>query len=392
MKKKNLFITIGSIILVGLITISLITIKSNSKNKITKIGFYNLPENCIQVIQEILTSNSTINYSFKTINEKEFLSKNLHKKYQMVFCYNDANTKILANSAIEIPENVKSRMPSTIKTSQFYTDENKNTKIMPIAIDYFAASYLETTDRVYKIPVPETFEEIGNFAHTSKYYYSVPLLIAGEVDDNINSLFTLMVQSYGGKEAYFNMLEQIKNTDDFSKIYDYKIGGLADDNITVSYLLDILKDWQKNNYFAFNWTTMPLAQTDMIIEDNHVALSFMTLSEHRTKPLPNAKYYKKLNLACDVQPVIVGMGFKDSEAVRIAMNRLSLPDSQELISFKTRLGPSMLQGTSYDIQADDARFFAAATETGPVPDLGTAALKTKEQRSLLAQAIRNYFE
>lgn len=392
MKKRNLFLAIGSIILVGLITAGLFTVKVIKNKKITKVAFYDLPETSIEVIKEILTKDTKVEYIFQNITEKEYLSKNLNKKYQMIFCYNDANTKILANSAIQIPENVKSRMPSTIKTSKFFTDENSNTKIMPVAIDYFAPSYLETTNRLYEIPLPETFVDIGKFAHTSKYYYSVPLLIAGEVDENINSLFTLMVQSYGGKEAYFNMLEQIKNTDDFSKIYDYKIGGLADDNITVSYLLDILKDWQQNNYFAFNWTTMPLAQTDMMIEDNHVALSFMTLSEHRTKPLPNAKYYKKLNLACDVQPVIVGMGFNDSEAVRIAMNRLSLPDSQELISFKTRLGPSMLQGTSYDIQADDARFFAAATETGPVPDLGTAALKTKEQRSLLAQAIRNYFE
>lgn len=390
MKKRNLFLAIGSIILVGLITAGLFTVKVIKNKKITKVAFYDLPETSIEVIKEILTKDTKVEYNFIILNEKQFLNKNLYKKYDLLFCYNDANTQKLVNQAIQLPDNVAQRIPSTIKNSNFFTYDN-NLKIMPVAIDIFEVAYLETTNKRYDIPVPSTIEEIGKFAHTSKYYYVIPLLIAGEVDQNINSLFTLLVQSYGGKEAYFNMIEQLKNTTDFSKIYDYKIGGLADENITVSYLLDILKDWQKNNYFAFNWTTMSLPQTDLFIDDNHIALCFMNLSEHRTKPLPNAKYFKMLDLACGVQPVIVSMGFKDSEQVRIALNRLSLPDSQTLISFKTGFGPSMLQGVSYDIQADDARYIAAATESGPVPDLGTAALSTKEQRSLLAQAIRNYF-
>lgn len=391
MKKRTIFITIGAIVLVGAAIVACVFAAKNSKrNKQTVIAFYDIPESCIEVITEIAQKDTTIEYVFKNITEKEFLAKNIEKKYDMVFCYNDANTFELAEKAITIPDNVAGRTPSTIKNSRYYT-YNKQFKIMPVAIDMFEAAYLETTSKRYDIPVPESLAELNKFGRTSKFYYAVPFLIAGEVDQNINSLLTMMVQTYGGKEAYFQMVDKLKTTTDFHQIYDYKIGGQAEDNITVSTLLDVIKEWQTSGYLAHNWTTMSLAQTDIMIEDNRTALEFMNLSEHRTKPMPNARYFKMLELACGVQPVIVGMGFNDSEAVRIVMNRISLPASQEQISFKTRFGPSMLQGTSYDIQADDARYYAAATEVGPVPDLGTAALKTKEQRAALAQAIREYF-
>lgn len=390
MKKRTLFITIISVVFAGLLITGIITIKNINNKKTTFVAFYDIPKEVSDTIIEILTANSKTNYSFNYKTEKDLLSKKFTKKNQLLFCYNDANTINLKEKAVSIPEYAQSCMPSTYKSSKLYSINNQ-VKIMPVAVDIFEAAYLETTAKKYEIPIPQDLDEIKNFAHTSKYYYAVPLIITGENDVNINSLFTMFVQDYGGKEAYFEMLDKIKNTTDFSTIYDYKVGGLADNNMTVSDLLDMIKEWQDNNYFAYNWNTMSLDQTNIMIEDNHAALSFMNLSEHRNKPFPNAKYFKMLELPCSVQPVIVGMGFKNSEPVQIAMNRLASSENQELISFKTKLGPSMLQGISTDIQADDARYFAASTETGPVPDLGTAALKTKEQRFLLAQAIRNYF-
>lgn len=390
MKRRNLIIIIGAIFVAGLAAGITVTLTSVRKSKTTYVAFYDIPDEACQVITKVITKDSNEKFVFKTLTQKEYLSKRLSKKYQLLFCYNDANTKELAQKAITIPPYVQERTPSTLRSSALYT-YNDETKIMPVAIDIFEAAYLETTSWKYQIPVPQNFEELGDFAHTSKFYYNVPLLIAGEVDQNINSLFTMFVQAYGGKEAYFSMIDKLKNTEDFKNIYGYKVGGLAGGKTSVADLLDKIKGWQEKEYFAYNWATMPLSQTDIMIEDNRVALSFMNLSEHRTKPMPNAKYYKMLELPCGVQPVIVGLGFKDSETVHLSMNKLSLPENQELISFETRLGPSMRQGTSYDIQADDARYYAAATESGPVPDLGTAALKTKEQRALLAQAIRDYF-
>lgn len=390
MKKRN--IIISAIIFVGIVAAGVIfAVKFNQNKKITVIGYYDIPESCKEAISELILTDTTSKYEFKELSEKEFLSKNIEKKCDILFCYTDANSAEYASKAINISNDIASRMPSTIKNSRFYSHDGQ-VKVMPVAIDIFEVAYLETTSKKYDIPIPESLSELYKFGRTSKYYYAVPFVIAGEIDENINSLFTLLVQTYGGKTAYFEMLEKIKKTTDFSQIYDYKIGGQADENVTVSTLLDVIKGWQNDEYLAHNWATMSLSQSNIMMEDNRIALSFMNLSEHRTKPLPNAKYFRMLELPCSVQPVISGMAFKDSEAVRIAMNRLSLPTAQELISLKTRLGPSMLQGTSYDIQADDARFYAAATETGPVPDLGTAALKTKEQRSLLAQAIRNYCE
>lgn len=396
--KKRIFIVGGIILSIAIVCTTFFLFKFSKKSRITTIGFYNLPETYSNAIQDIIRGETKNNYKFIEINESDFLSEKIGEKLDILVGFNDANMQDLKNIAVELPKDVISRIPTTIKNSDFYMD-NDEIKIFPIAIDLFETELLKTAVSRYEIPVPETVWDITKFGRTSKYYYSIPFVIAGAEDINMNSLLSILVASFGGKTGYYNVIKQLKNTTDFSLIYDYRIGGDAADDVTIGSLLNIIKDWQDKSYLSAGWTNHTPKQVESLIDDNRVSLCFMNLSEHRTKRTPNIVYYSlydfpnesaKINVS--VQPVVVGISFTNKEETRLAFNRLSQEKAQEVLSLKTKIGPAMLRGTSCDIQADDARYIAASTEGGPVPDLGTAALKTQEQRHLLAEAIRNYFE
>lgn len=392
---KKIFIPIiSAIVLVGAAVCTFFVVKNNQKS--TTIAFYNLPQEISDALKEVITGTTEIDYKFIELSESELIEKK--KKYNILFAYNDINTKLLMENAVEIPNSIIERTPSTIKSSSFFQDNSGTVKAMPVAIDIFQTNFLRTAFTKYEIPEPETFGDLIKFGRTSKFYYSVPFVTAGHEDINVNSLLSLLVASYGGYEGYCNVINKISNLSDFEQLYEIKIGGNADKDLTIASLLNIIKDWQTAGYLANEWTNLTTKQVVSLIDDNRIDLCFMNLSECRNITVPNIYYYNNVELQSEtgiknvrVQPVIVGLAFENTEAVRIALNRVSQEKNQEFISLKTKLGPAMLRGTSCDVQADDARYIAASTEGGPVPDLGTAALKTQEQRHLLAEIIRNYF-
>lgn len=393
--KKRLIISIFAVILIiGASTFLFFGLKN--KKSITTVAFYNLPDEAVSTIRDVINGTTEIKYKFIELTEAEMLQGKT--KFDMLFAYNDANTKELMEKAFEIPDAVQARTPTTIKTSSFFQDKSGSFKAMPVAIDIFETNFLKTAFTKYEIPQPETFEDLIKFGRTSKFYYSVPFVTAGQEDINVNSLLSLLVASRGGYSGYCNVINQISKLSDFDQVYDIKIGGDADTDVTISSLLDVIKSWQNAGYLANEWIYLSTKQVANLIDDNRIDLCFMNLSECRNINVPNIYYYNNVELESEssnknvrIQPVIVGLSFKNTEETRIALNRVSQEKNQEFISLKTKLGPAMLRGTSCDVQADDARYIAASTEGGPVPDLGTAALKTQEQRHLLAETIRNYF-
>lgn len=399
MKKRNLFICISAVILAGALIAGIIIGTSvNKRKKTTVVGFYDLPEEYVEAIKETIIGNTQGNYKFIELTEKDLESPKLSKKIDMFAGFNDANTWALKDKSIPLSNGIKERIPSTFKNSRYYTNKDGDMVILPIAVDVFETAMLRTPITLHKIPQPKTIDDYGNFAHTALNYYAVPFIIAGEKDINVNSLISLFVQSYGGRDGYNNVVNKLSNITDFSTINDIEIGGDAADDITIGTIISILKDWQNKNYLPGEWKILTEEQTCNFIEDNRTTVCFMNLSEHRNKPSPNIEYYNVVDFPIEtakknvsIQPVVVMLSLNNTEATRIALNRLTTTEAQTFISLKTRLGPAMLKGVSCDIQADDARYFATSTEGGAVPDIGTAAFKTKEQRHKLAEAIRNNF-
>lgn len=394
-KATKLSIIISSVVLVAaIIAGALIT----SKNKTTTVAFYDIPESYIQAYKDIISKDNTNQIKFIIFSEEQIKKTSATKKADLIITYNGAVAEKLAPKAITISDNLASRYPRTILSSPLY-NLNNELKIFPINFDIFENMVLKTAVDHYDLPLPSTISQIEDFAKAAMDIYPIPIIFSGADDQVLNSFFTQLVESFGGAEGYTALLNQLKGQNDFEDFYNYKITGSPEGPVTVSTILDLIKYWEDKDYISQKWRTTTKANTAQLIEDNRVTMTMMNLSEHRDVESDNLNYYEKIifptvsgdfdNLH-SIQPAVVAMIFKNTEATRIIANRLTLPDNQETLSLVTKLGPATLQGTSCDRQADDARFFAASFPAGPAPDLATMAFCDKARQHEMAEMIRGY--
>lgn len=386
---------------VFLIALAITTSIFIEQAKYTTIAFYNVPETVEEAIKPIISQDLSM-VQFKDLTETEYLAPKLNKKVQMIIAYNDATIQELSKKALNLPKAIKEKYPNSIKKSDYYTDRNQMV-VQPILLDQFEAVVLRNAINKSEIQIPETFTQLGNFGRAAKWYYPLPIIITGAEDINVNSFITLMVNAFGGKAGYDNVAKQLKEiaktTDDFYELLDINIGGDADSELTVRSLLNILKEWQNDNYFDAEWYIRNEKNTSKFIENAISALMFMNMTEHRNKPNPNIRYYIPMEIPVEtaansvsVQPAIVSLTFKNNEKTKIIQNRLAQTQNQETLSNITKLAPTILAGEAYDSLATNARFVAASTFGGPVPDLATISLSTEAERHAFAETIRNYLK
>ena len=391
--KKIILASLG-LLVVASIAISVVAI--NKRNVVTSIGFYNVPDSYYEAYVDVITKDSTSKLKLIRLGDEDISSKKLTKKIDMLITYNGKLTQDLLSKAVSVPSSIEERFPRTVKSSSLFSLDN-SLKIFPINFDLFETNILTTAVNHYDLPLPSFIEDISTFGLKAMEIYPIPIVLSGADDNTLNLFFTLLVEAFGGKEGYFNVKKQIEE-DSLNNFYNYVIH--ESNNLTVQTVLDLIKKWEDESILSRTWRTTTFTNTAQLIEDNRTTMALMTLSEHRNVLSDNLNYYEtilfpssinnKSSERCSIQPCVVGMIFNDNEDTRLVTNRLTLKDNQELLSLKTQMGPSTLQGTAFDRQADDARFFAASFPSGPVPDLATLCFIDKEMKHKMAELIRNY--
>jgi len=373
--------------------------------KYTTVAFYNVPEEVEIALKPIIQKDSTM-IKFKELTEEEYLAPKLNKRVQMVISYNDATTQKLSKKALSLPKSIKEKYPTSIKKSEYYTDHGAMV-IQPVLLDQFEIIVLQTLLRRSEIQLPEHFSQLENLARAAKWYYPIPIAISGADDTTINSFLTMMVNLYGGKSAYDDIITKIqkiaKDSGDFSEILDYKIKTTnsqgQSEEITIRILLNLIKDWQVNNYIDAEWYKRTNNHVAKFVDNNVAPIVITNLSEHRLLPDPNIRYYTQIQIPAQttesrvsIQPAIVALTFKRNDKTKEIQQRLCATQNQEILSDNTKLAPTILAGEAYDSLTANARYLAASTSGGPVPDIGTMALCTQSERHQLAEAIRDYLK
>ena len=400
MNKKRftlLIVGLAVVVIAGLTTL-FITKKMNSET--TYIGFYDIPEKYYNAYEEVITKDNNGKIKLVTLTDKDINSNNITKKIDLLITYNGYVTQSLIGKAKALPSDIISRFSRTINSSPLFTDDNIQ-KIFPITLDLFETLLLTTAVNHYDLPVPSIIEEINDFGLKAQEIYPIPIVVSGGDDFTLNCLFTQLVDAFGGIDGYYNVAEQMKEDPSLDDFYNYVVttDSSTGENITVSTLLDYIKMWEDKSILSKTWRTTLPSSTAQLIEDNRTTMALMTLSEHRNVASNNLNYYEPLlfpsyegnnSNRVSIQPCVVGMVFRDTPQTKIITSRLTTSDNQELLSLQTQMGPTTLQGTSFDRQADDCRFFAASFPGGPVPDLATLVFSDKEMMHQMAELIRNY--
>ena len=123
--------------------------------------------------------------------------------------------------------------------------------------------------------------------------------------------------------------------------------------------------------------------------------TFQNLSEHRTFERPVIAKYTSVYIPAETEtsvrfftsPVILGISLSKDKIARAAIEKLS-NEFQSQLSFATGLAPVQANCSVPDVQADDVRYWVAASDE-PLPALADWIFTTKGQKNAFAEALRN---
>ena len=366
------------------------------------VGFYGIPKEYREAFQDLVEKDEAYGeISWRDFSEDEVLSRRITREVDLLIGYNGYLMESLTPKALTLSSSLGARYPRSLRESPYFSPESeegkREFKIMPILLNHYETAYFEVMQRRSGLPYPRSLEELENYAIACREWVETPMVCAGGEDENLFLLVSLLAESLAGAEGYESLVHALREQSDFAQVLNIPLEGKAPEGSRFGTLLDLLKEWQREGLLLADWYEADEPLVTVFMEDNHAALVFMSLEEHRDKPFQSIKYFQANPFPpaagikeATVEPAISALIFYKTELTENLLSLFSSEVGQESLSAATRLGPAALKGAAFDIQADDARFFAAASPGGPVPDLGRAAFLSENDRAKIATQIRSY--
>ncbi len=376
-----------------------------SRSRQTTVAFFGISEGYANAFQDLAVQEEAYaGVNWLTLSEEDVLSPRIHRKVDLLITYTGALTDSLALKTLPLPEQIASRYPRSIQRSPVFSAASEGQeaefRVMPILLNHYEAAYFEVFQRRTGLSWPKTLKELESYARACLQWVDTPMICAGENDENLYLLISLLAESLAGADGYLQLvsdLRSLENKDNLDEVLDIPLKGKAPEGSSFRTLLDFIKGWQQEGLLLPDWYEASERLVTVFMEDNHAAVVFMSLEEHRSKPFLTIKYFQanpfppeKGIKETTVEPAISALCFDKTELTDGLLNLFSSEKGQEVLSAATRLAPAALKGAAVDIQADDARYFAAASKGGPVPDLGRAVYLRESERALMAEEIRGY--
>ncbi len=401
-------ITIILIIFASIFAIS-IGIKNSRKFYIT---YYDIPEN----IQTVFTKNITAYLEknnpksipiFNTIDDSISLVDALkkQKKYNLVFTYNGKNLNMLdENTEIKTYYSDRKILKGVTSSIKKTVTKNNNIIAIPLLSDYFELCCNNKLLKATNCSLPKTFDQLSVFADACKQYASnknskIPIqweyFLAAADDNTLLEFIGAYIESLYGIQAC-KKLEKAIAGNSFEKIISTDLTG---DGITLKNILTVFSKWKTENLVHPNLINLTQLDIRNFMKRNTAPAAFMLFSKYRSIKndilvnhsmsfFPSGKIKRSRFFTA---PVLCGINISKKQKKQIISEYIL----QYLISIKeqgnlctaTGLAPVQAQALTPDKEADDVRFWIAATEP-PYPGLDRTAFSTSAERHTFAEQIR----
>lgn len=389
MKKR--VVLIWGIILFILFSVLFIFFRSYKKtHERLDIAYVGLEQDVTIPIQNQiikLFEGSIQNYEFS------FDDPNLRKKLKKVDYIFTLDGDFVKNTEKKrFDSDVFNKLPKSIRRTE------KN--ILPVLLDNYEIAYSKDLMKELNCNVPTNLIELDDLLKKSKSHVFSPFFCAGKDDKTLLGLISCFVESFGGKKSYEKFVEVISSNISFEKLLDAQLNeGEKDGEFTLRNILDLFKNWQKNEIIHPNWFGATKTDLNYFLQEEQVGVIFLPLSEHRTIsrnliskfevsrfPVINQKIDH-----CLIAPSVVVIKKTKKELFDSVINEIVNDKIQTQLSKNSKLGPVSFKSQAYDRQADDVRFWASSCKGGQTPDLYNAVFQLdKERGNELATQIRSY--
>lgn len=387
--KPIIFLVFGIVVIAaGIITG--FNIKKSIEDRSVNVAFYGLDEEYVELIKEKISSEEKVIINYDVIAPSAMELSTITKKYDMLFTWKGEVTDALSESAEKIPSKILENIPRSLR----------NEKCVPILLNHFELDlYKPVVDKLGLKP-GENYVQFLDYLSTAKDYVFSPFFTNGGDDRTLLALLGSFIEAEGGVTAYENFLDSLKKAESLSDVLDVELGALQKgEKITLRSILDMVKNWPAEGITHPQWYNGNLVDLNVFAEDNQIAAFFSNLISHRDmkyKVISNFETVRMPSLSDNVDhgliaPAISCVLITDNANGKKILGSLLSMDTQTEMAMKTMLAPVHYRAETYDIQADDVRFWAASCAGGAMPDPALSIYQRKpEALAEMAREIRSY--
>lgn len=404
--KKIAIIT--SLAIIALIFILLLILSISSRKPIA--AFYGISEANIKGISEVLqTTHKRKNkksapYEILILDDSHSLAnaiKKSKKKPDLLFIYNGANAESAVTLSIKkklgFSTSILDGMTSSVK--QAAGTFNQKVYGIPLLIDNYEVDVNLAKFNESKIHNINTLSDLENLGKISKSSTMAPVIFAAGDDSSLINVFAGLVEATSGKAALESAKLRIRQSIKIGKSSQSAFFELLKDlcapegEFYEAYKL--LNDWMTYGIVPKNLYEMQFRDINSFMNSNLSAICFMTLSQHRMIQRKTISKFssiyipgKETSTDRNFQaPIILSIPLKKNKIVSKSLELMS--DSlQSDLSAKTGLAPVQANCSTPDHQADDVRYWIAASGT-PVPAFSDSVFTNKPNRTSFANALRS---
>jgi hypothetical protein len=405
---------IAIIALTFLLIATLTTVSFFSGRKII-IAFYGIPESSqislTRNIEHYLSTEQTRKDPvFITLDGSKSLNDALQgeKRPALVFAYNGKNLDdvLLGNNpfgAKELNAEIFSGMTINIRRISQYDGKNL---AVPLLTDHFEAAYSRFWLARAQRKAPETLDSLTSFIaeresaakqsqkNDASRTVQWDIFFAAADADTMLQITGAYLESAYGVQSCRALAAAIRDGKPFDAILAEPLG---DGGQTLASILDVFREWAKKGLLHPQWTTLTLNDVRQFMKSESAPVAFMPFSVHRALDPDivvnyTASFFPFVNSSIPhslTAPVICGVRFGKNNVLSDILRYLASQETQATLSMETGLAPVNARTVAPDAEADDVRYWTAATEP-PYPGLDKAAFNTPTEREAFAKRIIEY--
>ena len=402
MKKAQKYILIVGIAAVFLAAAgSILAVK---KFRRPLVAFYRIPEQNIPFIKSIMENEAI----FKEYDNNVSLFSQLRegRKPDILLTSSGQPLKTaesLAPKNTSVPAALFAGITTSIRTATSKA-EGGDFKSLPLLSSHFEIDINVRKLRRTDVKFINTWDDIARFIRESKQKnQDLGLVFAGKDGSLILDLVSAVAEALNGKTAYDDAVKVIQET---VAEYAEKEKTLDIDDIAARLAqnpdaplydaVQFLHRWIQERLIAIDSFNMDRPTVAAFMQSNLASAVIMSLADHRSIAHKTIEPFTSIFFPSErsadrrhfIAPVFYAVPYsKNVKGMKLIEKLISTP-TQESLSHATGLAPVLARCRTPDKQADDARYWIAATNA-PLPGLSRETSLSDEQLRILGAALAN---
>ena len=360
------------------------------------IAFYRLQDREIDALKNVIGDE----FDYRTYNNDTSLYSQTKKRPDLIFTTTGSPLKSATQTAKKVPISLLSDMTSSVRDS--VPQEEDTVSAVPVLSSHLEIDINMTMLRRTSIKTISTWKDIEAFAiEAQKQFPEAHILFAGKNGALVLDIIGALAEALGSKKDYdaaVALIDQAIEDNAWGRISfngDAVAETLAGNPDAPLYdAVRFLNKWYKAGLIDENSFKINKNAISALMNQEMVSVAFMSLSDHRAIDNNTIRSYTSIYFPSDnpastrnfTAPIIVAVPQTANKKTLVLVQRLVSEELQETLSRNAGLAPVLARCRTPDHQADDARYWVAATNA-PLAGLSRENTLSDEQLQSLGTGL-----